>query len=86
MPRYDNLGMDRTDTHPMPLNGLDRVGARETPTDEVFRPWAETMPALDPAEEALPVHPSRSRALTFIAGAISLAGLLVYALRTLFKR
>ena len=86
MPRYDNLGMDRTDTHPMPLNGLEMIGSRDTPIDEVFRPWAETMPAPFPADDSLRGHPSPGRRFSFIAGAFGLAALWVYALRKLFKR
>lgn len=70
----------------MPLNALDKAGDREAPTDEVFRPWAETMPAPDPADEAPRAHPPRGRGLAFIAVAVSFVGVLVYALRKLFQR
>ncbi len=70
----------------MPLSGLEKVGNRETPTDEVFRPWAETMPAPDPADEAPRAYPTRDRGFGFVAVAVSLAGLLVYAMRRLFRR
>lgn len=86
MPRSDNLGMDRIDTHPMPLNGLDKIENCASPPDEVFRPWAETMPGPDPAAEAARTQPLRSRGFAFIAVAVSLAGLVVYAVRKLFTR
>ena len=88
MPRSDNLGMVKTDTHPMPLNGLDQIGTCGTSTDEVFRPWAETMPAPEPAVDAPRSHRSRGRGFAFVAVAVvvSVAGLVVYALRKLFRR
>ena len=78
--------MDRSDTHPTPLNGLENTGSRETPTDEVFRPWAETMPAPDPADEATRPRPLRRRGFGFVAVAVSFAGLVVYAMRKMFQR
>ena len=75
----------------MPLSGLEKLGNREPPTDDFFRPWAETMPAPDPADEIprarpSPVQRSTGGGLAFIAVAVSLAGLVVYALRKLFRR
>ena len=70
----------------MPLNGLEKVANREAPIDEVFRPWAETMPAPDPADEAPPVRPSRGRGIAFFAAAVGLVGLVMYAVRKLFQR
>jgi len=69
----------------MPLDGLEKLGSREPLTDEVFRPWAETMPA--PAADETPrSRPSLDRGFAFIAVALSLAGLAVYAMRKLFRR
>ena len=86
MPHSHNLGMDRIDTHPMPLNGLEKIGNREAPIDEVFRPWAETMPAPDPADETPRRRPSRGRGLAVFALTVSLVGLVVHAVRKLFQR
>ena len=70
----------------MPLNGLEKIGNREAPIDEVCRPWAETMPAPDPADEALRAQPSRGQGIALFAAAVSLVGLLMYAVRKLFQR
>lgn len=70
----------------MPLNGLEKIGNREAPIDEVFRPWAETMPAPDPADEALRAQPSKGQGIALFAAAVSLVGLLMYAVRKLFQR
>lgn len=70
----------------MPLNGLEKVGNREAPIDEVFRPWAETMPAPDPADETPRRGPSRGRGLAVFALTVSLVGLVMHAVRKLFQR
>ena len=70
----------------MPLNGLEKIGSVESPTDEVFRPWAETMPAPDPADEVPRARPSRGRGLAFVTAAISIVGVIAYAVRKLFRR
>ncbi|MBC7483033.1 MAG: hypothetical protein H7337_14305 [Rhizobacter sp.] len=70
----------------MPLSGLEKLGNREPPTDEVFRPWAETMPAPDPADEIPRARPSPGQGFAFIAVAVSLASFVFFALRKLFRR
>jgi len=70
----------------MPLSGLEKLGNREPPTDDFFRPWAETMPAPDPADQTPRARPSPSQGFAFIAVAVSLASFVVFAARKLFRR
>ena len=70
----------------MPLNGLEKIGNREAPIDEVFRPWAEAMPAPEPADEAPRAQPSRGQGIALFAAAVGLVGLLMYTVRKLFQR
>ena len=75
--------MERTQALPATLDAVATLAERDAApaADEVFRPWAETMPATEPLE---PLAPSRGPAV--VAAGLGLFSLLLYALRKAFRR
>jgi hypothetical protein len=75
--------MERTQARPGTLDAVTTLAERDaTPAaDEVFRPWAETLPAAEPLDT---FAPGRGRAIA--AAGVGLFSLLFYALRNAFRR
>jgi len=75
--------MERTQALPATLDAVATLAERDAApaADEVFRPWAETMPAAEPLDVLAP-----RRGSDIAAAGLGLFSLLLYALRKAFRR